>query len=126
MISEAAATCFAEQLSHSRVGSMTLDEESLNLMLNTTEKIKMDTTSLARHLPLLEEKVGENIPLAFEISYDNINIEFGNEFDTDVLAEFTLIFRVMYDTTHPSNKELKLNHTEIYIDELRMVAGFDV
>jgi hypothetical protein len=37
VISEAAATCFAEQLSHSRVGSLTLDEESINKMFNTTE-----------------------------------------------------------------------------------------
>ena len=52
VISEAAATCFAEQLSYSRVGTLTLNEQSINEMFNTTDVIKMDTTSIAHHLPL--------------------------------------------------------------------------
>ena len=70
--------------------------------------------------------MGENIPLAFELSYSNIDIIFGDSEEVDVIAEYTLLLRVKYDTTHPANKELKLDHTEILLDELKMMTSFSV
>jgi hypothetical protein len=91
----------------SRVGTMTLDETTLNKMLNTTESefMKVNTSSMAYYLPLFQDKLGDDIPLAFELSYSRMDITFGEAKDMDVMAEFTLMLRVKHDVNHPANKD---------------------
>ena len=74
VVSAAAATCFAEQVSKSRVGTIVLDETTINKMFEglATEMIKLDTTTIAHHLPLFREKLGDYIPLRFELSFSRM------------------------------------------------------
>ena len=39
--------------------------------------IQFDTTSIAKHIPLFEDKLGVNIPLKMDLSFKKIGIMFG-------------------------------------------------
>ena len=57
---------------------------------------ELDTTSLASHIRIFEEKIGKKVPLNFDISFKNPKVVFGN-LDVDVILEYTTCFTVSSD-----------------------------
>lgn len=56
---------------------------------------KFDTTSLQEHFPVLEHKIGSNVPLEIEVTFKNVSVELGNP-GHDIAMNATLGFNVSY------------------------------
>jgi len=84
--------------------------------------LPFDTTSLARFLPIFEEKLGPNVPLEINLSYRDMKFTFGadwsdnNEGEIDIDVEYILRMRV-YNQTHDPLDILGYFYDEIPIKE---------
>jgi hypothetical protein len=74
VISESAASCWANQLAKSRIGKVKMDKALNNKFWGTGNQLNFNTTSLAPHLPLFEKKLGSNRPLAFDLTFKDFKI----------------------------------------------------
>lgn len=57
VISDSAASCMAKVIGRSPIGKIELDENRLNQLFGRTD-IKLDTSSLAEHIPIFKDKYG--------------------------------------------------------------------
>jgi hypothetical protein len=71
-MSDATATCFAEQISKTVLGKYTLNKEHWNSLFHVKEEIT--TSSIASTMPIFRDLLGENKPLRFDFSYENMDI----------------------------------------------------
>lgn len=62
VVSESAASCIADTMARSPIGTLVLDESRMNQLFGRTD-IKLDTTSIAEHIPIFQDKIGKNKPL---------------------------------------------------------------
>jgi hypothetical protein len=60
----------------SALGTVYLDEPKVNKLFNV-KGLKMDTSSLAPHLPLFQQKLGPNKSLKAVVSANHITVTFG-------------------------------------------------
>jgi len=61
------------QFAQSEIGTIVLTEDKLIELINNPEmKIKLDSSSIAKHIPLFEDKLGKNKPLRVDLSAKNI------------------------------------------------------
>jgi hypothetical protein len=74
----------------------------------------MTTTSLGKHFPVIEKKLGKNRELNGYVTYKDVQVIFGS-FDTDLIVSYTVCFSLNLD-----------NGDEIIYDELKMVTSAKV
>jgi len=81
-------------------------------------QMRLDTDSIAEHLPIFKEKLlhGQKKDLRIILGWDNINLLFG-QLDTDVVIEYTLAIQFLVDG--PGGQEL------LY-DKIRMITSGNV
>jgi len=62
----------------SEIGTVSLNKYTIGELFNNPKmNIEFDTTSIAKNIPLFEDKLGENVPLKMDLNFKNINIMFG-------------------------------------------------
>jgi hypothetical protein len=124
-----------EQIGISHVGAIELTKDSLNKIMNTTlhggseKELYLNTTSLAKHLPVFKDNLGDDIPLKFNLTYKDTEVKFGETDDLDIVLDYTLNLEVSYDDKDPN-----FNHTivegldslVVFYDEIAMMAAFNV
>ena len=93
-MSDEAATCFAEQISKTPLGKYTLNKKHWNSLFHVQEEIT--TSSIAKTMPIFRDKLGENKPLRFDFSYENMDIKFGQE-GCNICITLDLGVQAMYD-----------------------------
>ena len=93
VISESAATCIANQFARSNIGTIHVDNEKLNLFWGTGDKLRMDTTFLASHVGLFQNKLGANVDLKIDILFKDMKVQFGKQ-GSDVILDYTMGFNV--------------------------------
>ena len=105
-VTEASADCIANVIQDSPLGTFKLNQVNLNEFFHHEPGfLPFDTTSLARFLPIFEEKLGPNVPLEINLSYRDMKFTFGadwsdnNEGEIDIDVEYILRMRV-YNQTH--------------------------
>jgi hypothetical protein len=99
----------------SQIGQLNLNEERLNKLYNITG-LKFNTTSMAKHFPLLKQKLGPNKPLKVKAYISNPKVGLG-AFDVDVKVEYTLHLAWYLDL---------LGSPELLYDEVRMISSFNI
>ena len=62
VISESAASCIADSVTRSPIGKLELDETRMNQLFERND-IKLDSTSIAEHIPIFQDKYGKKKPL---------------------------------------------------------------
>jgi hypothetical protein len=72
------------------------------------------TTSLGKHFPILQKKLGKNRALNGYTTFKDVDIIFGS-YDTDIIASYTVCFQLKLE-----------NGDEIIYDELKMVTSAKV
>lgn len=113
VISESAATCIANKMGKSHLGHMVLNSRTVKDFW-ADPNANLTTTSLGKHFPILEKKLGKNRELNGYVTYKDVNVIFGS-FDTDVILSYTVSFQLNLD-----------NGDEIIYDELKMVTSAKV
>ena len=88
VMTESAATCLANSYFSSNIGTLILNEHKTNELFNVTD-IKTDSSSLAAHIPLFQQKIGPNKPLKTIIKADHFKVTFG-QFDCDMILDYQL------------------------------------
>ena len=78
--------------------------------------IKTDTSSIAAHIPLFQQKLGPNKPLRARVGANHIPVTLG-QFDCDLILDYTLEFAIF-----EGNSDSK----ELIYDEIRMVTSVDI
>jgi short subunit fatty acids transporter len=79
VISESALACMMNQIAKSKIGKLDLNEQRFNDLF-LTQGIKLDSQSIYEHLPIFQNKLGQDanpVPLKIEISYSNIEVLLG-------------------------------------------------
>lgn len=78
--------------------------------------IKTDTTSIAAHIPLFQQKLGPNKPLTARVGMNHITVTLG-QFDCDLILDYTLEFAIFEDTA---------NAKELIYDEIKIITSMDM
>lgn len=76
--------------------------------------MEFTTSSLAKHFPILEQKVGKNKELNGYVTFKDMQVLFGS-FDTDIILSYTVCFQLNL-----------MDGTKIIYDELKMVTSFKI
>lgn len=111
VVSESAATCIANKWAQSHLGHITLNSQTVS-DLWAEPNVNFTTSSLGKHFPILEKKLGKNRELNGMTTFRDINVIFGT-FDTDIILSYTVCFQI----------NLAENGDEIIYDELKMVSS---
>lgn len=118
IVSESAMTCILNQYAKSRIGVFDLNEERWNKLFNVNG-LKLDTNSIAEHLPIFQQKLGgataKPQDLRLVINYKDITCFFG-QFDSDVLLTYTM--QISFSS--------ELEGTELLYDELHLVVSGNI
>lgn len=94
VISEVAATCAAASISKTAVGKYKLTKKTLATLLRQYQyKTNLNSTSIKNMLGIFEEKLGENVPMSFDLSYRDMKVEFLGE-THDISLEYVLKIKV--------------------------------
>jgi hypothetical protein len=113
VVSESAATCIANNVAKSHLGHIELNTQSVRDLWGD-QSMNFTTTSLGKHFPILQKKLGKNRPLKGHTFFKDIDIIFGS-YDTDIIASYTVCFELSLE-----------NGDEIIYDELKMVTSAKV
>lgn len=117
VISESAATCMANSLARSNIGHVHLNKEKLTKLFNKPDlDVEFNSSSIAKHIPMFQEKIGSNQPLKLELSFKDVSIKFG-QFDTDVVMEYTMGLDFALD---------QKDSESLFKDELKMITSFNM
>lgn len=115
VITESATTCLLNSFASSALGHLKLNEKATNQLFNVTD-IRTDSSNMAQHIPLFQQKIGPNKPLKAEVTADHFKVTYG-QFDCDMILDYTLKFSIYQDDA--KSKEL------IY-DEVKFVTSMDI
>jgi len=128
VMSEEAATCWANAFSQSEIGEINLTGPKLSkLFQGFTQKpldIPFTSTSLRNHIPLFFQKLGHNKKLRLDLTFKDVKVLFGN-FDTDLIFEYTMIMNWLPDdagASKPGAKGTVGSKETIFYDEFKMVS----
>jgi len=101
----------------SEIGTVSLNKDTIAKLFNNPKMhIEFDTTSMKRHIPLFEDKLGENVPLKMDLSFKDIDIMFA-EHETDIILDYMLCIKFSHDGEEGE---------EILYDELKVITSIDV
>ena len=95
VIGESAFQCIANQWAKSDLGKLHINEQKFNELFGV-QGYKLNTTSMAPHIKLFQEKMGKDKPLRFNAEFRDIKVQFG-KFDVDVIFNYELCFNVFLD-----------------------------
>jgi len=115
VMTESAASCMLNSMAASPIGKLMLDQDKTNELFNVQD-IKTDTSSIAAHLPLFQQKLGPNKPLKARVGANHISVTLG-QFDCDLILDYTLEFAIFEDTA---------NSKELIYDEIRIITSADI
>uniref|UniRef100_A0A7S3CT16 Uncharacterized protein n=1 Tax=Strombidium rassoulzadegani TaxID=1082188 RepID=A0A7S3CT16_9SPIT len=115
VISESAMTCAMNQMAHSPIGYIHLNQEKANALLKK-DNVDFDTSYFADFFPIFEKRLGPNKPFKIELDFKNINVLLG-QYDTDLIFEYTLGIKFKLDA---------LGAKELLYDEFRMITSMDM
>lgn len=73
VIGESTATCWANTIAASKLFPLEVNTKSFNRMFNVTG-YTIDSSSIANHIKLFQEKIGDGIPLNFRVWFSDITI----------------------------------------------------
>jgi hypothetical protein len=90
VITESAASCLANNMASSPIGTINLNQDQANALFNVKD-IKLDTSSLAAHIPLFSQKIGPNKPLKATVYPHHVSVTYG-QFDCDIILDYSLKF----------------------------------
>jgi len=128
VMSEEAASCWANSFAESEIGEINLTGPKLSKLFQgfTTKAldIPFTSTSLKNHIPLFYQKLGSNKKLRLDLTFKDIKVLFGN-FDTDLIFEYTMIMNWLPDdagASTPGAKGTVGNKETIFYDEFKMVS----
>lgn len=111
VFSDSAASCWMNQFAKSRIGTIVVDDVTVNeFWQNDDVTYKFDTSSLQEHFPVLEHKIGPNKPLEIELTFKDITVEFAKA-NSDIQMNMTLGFNVSY---YEGEGDLKVLRHAIY------------
>lgn len=113
VVSESAATCLANRVAESAIGKLILNSTTVSALWDDPEE-DFTTTSLGKHFPIIEQKLGKGRPLTGETSVKDVTVLFGS-FDSDIIISYTVCLQLNLE-----------NGDEIIYDELRMVTSMKV
>lgn len=122
MTSEA-SNCIAEQVSKSEIGTLYLDSQAINDALWMEDFVQLDTTYLDSWIAVLTEKLGLDVPLTLEVSYQKMQINYDMH-DQDVIFDFILELTIRYDMEDPRNADKE--DKELLYDEIPVILGLDI
>ena len=111
VISESAATCIANNVAKSHLGHIVLNSQTVSDLWAEPD-LNFTTSSLGKHFPVLEKKLGKDKELNGYATFKDIGIIFGS-FDTDVIISYTICFSIRLAETGK----------EVIYDELKMVTS---
>lgn len=113
----------AESISKTPVGKLHLNRKTFAELLRLDlSDVNFTSSSISRQLSIFEEKLGADVPLRFELSYRDMDIDFGPDFH-DISMRYMLQIKVIPDGLNRMN--LKTSHVIIY-DELPMTQSLNV
>ena len=78
--------------------------------------LKFTTTSMKKHLPIFEERLGKNRPLKWEIDFRDVKVLFG-QYDSDMILEYTMSVRFTLD---------QKDSLDLFYDELSMITSLNL
>jgi hypothetical protein len=89
LITEDAATCWANQIAVTPVGKVRLNKATVNAFFDNKpgQEIEFTTTSLKKAFPILEQRYGPNKDVDINFSYRNATVKFG-QYDADMTVDF--------------------------------------
>jgi hypothetical protein len=102
-------------MARSPIGKIHLTESKINAMFGE-HNLKFTTTSIKKHLPIFEERLGKNRPLKWEITIKDAKVLFG-QFDSDMILDYTMAVSFSLDQS---------DALELFYDELDMVTSLNL
>lgn len=120
MVSESAATCWANHVANSKLGYIKLDSKTVSAFWGDPA-LGFTSTSLGAHIPVLERKLGKNKPLTGYIKFKDVEVIFG-AFDADVIFSYTACYQLNIEEGHGSKSQT----VEVIYDEVQMVTSAKV
>jgi hypothetical protein len=111
VISESAATCIANNVAKSHLGHIVLNSQTVSDLWAEPD-LNFTTSTLGKHFPVLEKKLGKDKELNGYATFKDIGVIFGS-FDTDVIISYTICFSIRLAETGK----------EVIYDELKMVTS---
>jgi len=121
VVTEAAATCAAQQIAKSPLSRFHLNRKSMNEFFGAND-LRFDTSSMKRDMPILHKKLGENKPLTFILSFRDMKVGFAQG-DKDVTLEMVARISIYYDHADPLAAKKNLPKHELFYDEFPVVAS---
>ena len=88
VFTDAAATCIMQAFGNSEIGKLNLNQDKMNELFERDD-IVLTSTALADQLPIFKEKLGEDQPLRVELSFDNMQVNYGIN-NNDVNVAYTM------------------------------------
>lgn len=113
VVSESAMTCIANRLTESNIGKVVLNTQTVSDLWDDPETV-FTTSSLGKHFPIIEQKLGKDRPLTGMTTFKDVQVLFGS-FDSDIIISYTVCLTLNLE-----------NGDEIIYDELRMVTSMKV
>merc|ERR1711907_596999 len=77
VISESAASCIANNVARSHLGHITLNQQTVKELWGEPD-LEFTTTTLGKHFPILEQKLGKDRKLSGYVTFKDINVIFGS------------------------------------------------
>jgi hypothetical protein len=93
-MSESAAQCWLNQFARSRIGELTIDDDTVSEFWEDG-RVDFSTKSLQEHFPVLEHKIGADKKLMMNLHLRDIKLELGRD-EEDILMHATLCWNVWY------------------------------
>jgi len=95
VVGESTLSCFVNKVAASDIGKIQLDTERFNQLFGV-EGYYFNTSSIAPHVQLFEEKLGKDKPLVVDLTFNHFHIELG-QYDVDIAAQFEMCFSMKTD-----------------------------
>ena len=117
VVSQSMATCVLNKIAQSNIGTIYLDTQSINEFAYDGHFGSFDTTSLGKHLPLFEDKLGSNKELKIKLSFKDITFDFWHE-DIDGFVDFATNYTLEMEVEAPTSQYSGV----IFKDEFQLMS----
>ena len=120
VITEAAASCAANSLAESKIGTVELTTEKIKAMLgeDMDPSFVFDTNFLEQDIPMFAQKLQKDTPLMLRVGFKDVAIQFAPNDDDPphIVANYKMHLTFLDDSTG----------AELLYDELPMLTTFNV
>lgn len=115
VLTESAATCMLNQISKSPLGNLWFNENKFNDFFHV-DGYSFNSTSLASHIKIFEDKIGKNKPMKVDINFKDIQVRFGQN-EVDMTLDYTIMMKWRMDL---------LGAHELLYDEIVMQTSSNI